>query len=82
MCSKGKVAFGPIYDHALQALIYTLGPQCTETVLVAVLGVIRVADHGCGDLVGPYRGGFLVFSNNPRSITQHTRWEKKHVLRE
>ena len=29
MCSKGKATFGPIFDQVLQALINTLGPQCT-----------------------------------------------------
>ena len=30
MCSKGKATFGPIFDQVLQALINTLGPQCTQ----------------------------------------------------
>ena len=29
LCSKEKATFGPIFDQVLQALINTLGPQCT-----------------------------------------------------
>ena len=45
MCSKEKATFGPIFDQVLQALINTLGPQCTAPQIILQVEVLQEIWH-------------------------------------